>query len=131
MLRILIVDDDPAMRRLVRRLLEYYRAGEVVEAGDGAEAVAVLREEPVDGMVVDLEMPNLGGLELVRALRASGAWQALPVLVLTARTDREEILTLRDLGVHDYLLKPLNPARDGARLQGFLAALRQPRARPA
>ncbi|MDI6104792.1 response regulator [Actinoplanes sp. NEAU-A12] len=80
--RILVVDDEPDLRFILRRV--FARAGhEVAEAGDGAAALASVRESPPDLVVTDMMMPVMSGVELIRALRADPVTTAIPVLVVS------------------------------------------------
>ncbi len=115
--RVLVVDDDKAVRESLRRSLEY-NGYDVVLASDGAEALASIGTARPDVVVMDVMMPRLGGLETTRALRAAG--HDLPVLVLTARDavgDRVEGL---DAGADDYLTTPFALAELLARLRALL-----------
>ena len=115
--RVLVVDDDKAVRESLRRSLEY-NGYDVVLSSDGAEALASIGTARPDVVVMDVMMPRLGGLETTRALRAAG--HDLPVLVLTARDavgDRVEGL---DAGADDYLTKPFALAELLARLRALL-----------
>ncbi len=115
--RVLVVDDDKAVRESLRRSLEY-NGYDVVLARDGAEALASIGTARPDVVVMDVMMPRLSGLETTRALRAAG--HDLPVLVLTARDavgDRVEGL---DAGADDYLTKPFALAELLARLRALL-----------
>ena len=115
--RVLVVDDDKAVRESLRRSLEY-NGYDVVLASDGAEALASIGTARPDVVVMDVMIPRLGGLETTRALRAAG--HDLPVLVLTARDavgDRVEGL---DAGADDYLTKPFALAELLARLRALL-----------
>ena len=115
--RVLVVDDDKAVRESLRRSLEY-NGYDVVLASDGAEALASIGTARPDVVVMDVMMPRLGGLETTRALRAAG--HDLPVLVLTARDavgDRVEGLAA---GADDYLTKPFALAELLARLRALL-----------
>lgn len=115
--RVLVVDDDKAVRESLRRSLEF-NGYAVTLAHDGAEALASIGSARPDVVVMDVMMPRLGGLETTRALRAAG--NDVPVLVLTARDavgDRVEGL---DAGADDYLTKPFALAELLARLRALL-----------
>jgi two-component system response regulator MprA len=115
--RVLVVDDDKAVRESLRRSLEF-NGYDVVLAADGAEALATIGSQRPDVVVMDVMMPRLGGLETTRALRTAG--NDVPVLVLTARDavgDRVEGL---DAGADDYLTKPFALAELLARLRALL-----------
>ena len=115
--RVLVVDDDRAVRDSLRRSLEF-NGYDVVLAGDGAEALVTLGAHHPDVVVMDVMMPRLDGIETTRALRAAG--NDVPVLVLTARDavgDRVEGL---DAGADDYLTKPFALEELLARLRALL-----------
>ena len=115
--RVLVVDDDRAVRDSLRRSLEF-NGYEVVLAADGAEALVMVGTQHPDVVVIDVMMPRLDGIETTRALRASG--NDVPVLVLTARDavgDRVEGL---DAGADDYLTKPFALEELLARLRALL-----------
>lgn len=103
-MRILVVDDDPAIRRALDRALAY-EGHEVTTVGTGADALAAaLVPDAHDLVVLDLGLPDLDGLDVARALRASGLH--LAILVLTARTELGDRVAGLDAGADDYLAKP-------------------------
>jgi DNA-binding NtrC family response regulator len=106
--RILIVDDEPNVRLMLRIALEAARY-EVIEAEDGAAALARLRKDPqaCDLVVLDLLMPRMDGMELLRQLRASGL--VVPVVILTAHGSIPEAVEAMKLGAIDFLTKPITP----------------------
>ncbi len=117
-MRILVVDDDAAVRESLRRALglESY---EVEIAGDGTEALERLSGEPeVDAVVLDVSMPRLDGLEVCRRLRRDG--NALPVLMLTARDEVADRVAGLDAGADDYVVKPFALEELLARLRALL-----------
>ena len=106
-LRILVVDDDPIFRSLaVSRLVKL--AQEVVEAGDGAAAWSMLAREPFQLALVDLEMPNLRGDELIRCIRGHPRTRHMPVIVITSRNDAEAVRSSLEAGATSFLTKPIN-----------------------
>jgi type II secretory ATPase GspE/PulE/Tfp pilus assembly ATPase PilB-like protein/ActR/RegA family two-component response regulator len=123
--KILIVDDDGTVRTIARALLE--KAGhEVCEANDGSEALARLsRGEGFALMLLDLDMPMLGGREVLAAVRRSLTTATLPVVVLTGTTDPGADIELLELGADDYIRKPIDPPRLVTRVN---AALRRAQA---
>jgi type IV pilus assembly protein PilB len=115
---ILLADDDPQMRRLVRGVLE--RDGyKVLEAGDGLDALDMLSQHPIALVVLDMDMPRLDGLGVLEELRANVSTSAVPVIMLTARSDETEGRAL-DLGAQDYLIKPIRPTALSARVRAVL-----------
>jgi two-component system, OmpR family, response regulator MprA len=116
-MRILVVDDDRAVRDSLRRSLEF-NGYEVALANDGVEALARINGLAPDALIVDVMMPRLDGIEATRALRSAG--NDVPILVLTARDavgDRVEGL---DAGADDYLTKPFALQELLARLRALL-----------
>lgn len=109
---ILIADDETEIRDLLRLYLE--NSGyDVLEAADGLEALAILEKEHVDLAVLDVMMPRMNGIHVLKKLRETNN---IPVLVLSAKdTDADKILGL-DLGADDYLTKPFNPLEAVARI---------------
>jgi DNA-binding response OmpR family regulator len=114
---VLVVDDEPAIVAVVRERLE--REGFTVRAvASGEEALAHMDADPADLLVLDVMLPGIDGLEVLRRLRSTG--HAVPVIVLTARDeDVDKILGL-ELGADDYLVKPFNPRELSARIRALL-----------
>ena len=103
--KVLVVDDEPATRSGLKRLLE--QAGLKVEtAGDGAAALAIVSDDPVDVIITDLRMPGMDGIELLRQLRERGFSQ--PVIVATAYGDVSSAVSAMRAGADDFLTKPLD-----------------------
>jgi len=117
--RVLVVDDDPRLRRLVADNL-VLEGMEVRAAGDVPAARAVLREWPPDLIVLDIMMPGESGLDLCRELAADPARRDLPVLFLSARTETSDKVAGLALGAVDYLAKPFDPAELVARCRAAL-----------
>jgi two-component system KDP operon response regulator KdpE len=116
-LRVLVVDDEPAIRRFVRTSLiaQGYR---VSEAEDGPGTLDALRREPPEVLVLDLGLPGLDGFEIIRQLRESGS--AIPIIVLSSRTDEAGKVKALDLGADDYVTKPFGVEELLARLRAAL-----------
>src|SRR5574340_1313740 len=89
--RLLVVDDYPAMRRLMRSVLAELGWRRVTEAADGLAALALLRGMPFDLVITDIHMPRLNGFELLAAIKADAALSHLPVLLVSAEARREDI----------------------------------------
>jgi len=115
--RVLVVDDDQAVRDSLRRSLEF-NGYTVTLARDGAEALASIGQASPDALVIDVMMPRLDGLEATKALRAAG--NDLPILVLTARDSVGDRVEGLDAGADDYLTKPFALEELLARLRALL-----------
>ena len=102
-LRILIVDDEPPIRRLLRTSLGAH-GYQVLEAEDGPSALALIRRNAVDLLVLDLGLPGMDGFEVIRQLRESGS--STPIIVLSVRGDEGGKVKALDLGADDYVTKP-------------------------
>lgn len=104
--RILVVDDDTDLQALVKTLLE--RVGiEAIPALDVASAVQILRRRPLPDLVLlDLMLPDISGLELLRQIRAKDVFEHLPIIILSALADPKEIRQGLDMGADRYLTKP-------------------------
>jgi two-component system alkaline phosphatase synthesis response regulator PhoP len=117
--RILVVDDDKEIVRLVKSYLE--KDGmRVLTAYDGEEAMRAIRAEHPDLIVLDLMLPKHDGFEITRWLRSDKNLAAIPVLMLTARVEDSDKIQGLDLGADDYLTKPFNPAEVLARVRAIL-----------
>jgi two-component system, OmpR family, response regulator PhoP len=116
-MRLLLVEDEAPLRLGLARQLEAegYR---VDRAADGEDGLFQAREYPVDLAIVDLGLPKLGGLQLVKALRADG--RALPILILTARGSWQDKVTGLEAGADDYLVKPFEYPELAARIKALL-----------
>lgn len=102
-LRILVVDDEPPIRRFLRTSLSA-QGYQVLEADDGEAALAVLRRNAIDLLILDLGLPGMDGFEVIKQLRDSGS--AVPIVVLSVRTDEAGKVRALDLGADDYVSKP-------------------------
>ena len=111
---ILVVDDEPAIVTVVRERLE--REGFTVRAvASGEEALAHIDADPADLVVLDVMLPGIDGLEVLRRLRSTG--DTVPVIVLTARDEDVDKIVGLELGADDYLVKPFNPRELSARVR--------------
>jgi DNA-binding response OmpR family regulator len=104
--RILIVEDQPSVRALLERILSM-SGYEVVTANDGAEALSVLSANNVDLIVADIMMPHMDGYQLYEKVIANPKWVRIPFVYLTARVLESDIRYGKELGVDDYLIKPV------------------------
>lgn len=109
--RVLIVDDSPAMRVFIRRVIKLsgLETTAVLEAGDGEEALALLDGEWVDVILTDINMPRMDGEEFVRRLAASGLTATIPVIVVSTDGTAVRMDHLMALGARGYVVKPFTP----------------------
>ena len=106
--KFLIVDDFSTMRRIVRNLLKEIGFGNAEEAEDGVAALTLLRSTKFDFIVSDINMPNMDGLELLRALRGSPQWHDLPVVMITTEGGQARVEEAIELGATSYVRKPFS-----------------------
>lgn len=107
-MRFLIVDDSATMRRIMANSLDRIGFSDCVEAADGQEALDRF-DSTIDCVITDWNMPNIGGLEFVLALRKQPAGADVPVIMVTTRSVREDIIDAAKAGVSQYIVKPFTP----------------------
>ena len=105
-IKILVVDDFPTMRRIVRNLLKELGFTNVDEAEDGAIGLEKLKGGRYGFVVSDWNMPNMDGLAMLRAIRADPAMGKMPVLMVTAEAKKENIIAAAQAGANGYVVKP-------------------------
>jgi diguanylate cyclase (GGDEF)-like protein len=125
--RLLVVDDIADNRTILNRLFSR-RGFEVVEAGDGAAALALIAEQQFDAVLLDIVMPGMNGLEALKQIRVTHSPSALPVIMITAKVESEDVVEALGLGANDYITKPIDFAITSARVQSQLARLKAERA---
>ena len=109
-LKFLIVDDSLTMRRIVSNSLKNLGYSNFVEAGDGKEALEKLAaDDSINFVITDWNMPVLSGLELVKAIRGDAKTSNLPILMVTTRGVKEDILQALQAKVNNYVVKPFTP----------------------
>ena len=121
-LRFLVVDDFSTMRRIVKNLLQELGYANVQEADDGSTALPMLKSGNFDFVITDWNMPQLPGLELLKAVRADPNLTHLPVLMVTAEAKREQIVEAAQAGVSGYVIKPFTAQTLGEKLAKILQA---------
>ncbi|CCD38082.1 Chemotaxis regulator-transmits chemoreceptor signals to flagellar motor components CheY [Candidatus Paraburkholderia kirkii UZHbot1] len=119
-MKILVVDDFPTMRRIVRNLLKELGYGNVDEAEDSAAGLARLRGGGFDFVITDWNMPNLDGLSMLQQIRADATLSHLPVLMVTAEAKKENIIAAAQAGANGYVVKPFTAATLGEKLTKIL-----------
>lgn len=108
-LKFLVVDDSPTMRRIVINALRNIGYNDIIEAEDGKDALAKLYAEKVDFIITDWNMPNMTGLELTRAVRSDPNFSDLPILMVTTRGMKQDVLEALKARVSNYIVKPFTP----------------------
>jgi two-component system chemotaxis response regulator CheY len=122
-LKFLVVDDFSTMRRIVRNLLKELGFTNVDEAEDGVVALAKLRNGGFDFVISDWNMPNMTGIELLRAVRADPALAHLPLLMITAEAKKENIIEAAQAKASGYIVKPFTAAVLDEKLNKILKTL--------
>ncbi len=106
-LKFLVVDDSLTMRRIITNMLKGIGYSQFVEAADGMEAMTVLgADENINFVISDWNMPNVSGLQLVKAIRSNARTKELPILMVTTRGRKEDIIEALQARVSDYIVKP-------------------------
>lgn len=105
-MKILVVDDFSTMRRIIKNLLRELGFNNVAEADDGSTALPMLKSGGFDFLITDWNMPNMEGIELLKAVRADPMLKSLPVLMVTAEAKRDQIIEAAQAGVNGYIVKP-------------------------
>ena len=123
-LNLLVVDDSTAIRKILLRVLSQTNIplGEVLEAGDGREAIGILETRNVSAVLSDINMPNMDGIELLRTLRSSPRWSSLPVVLITTEGGQARVQEAVELGATAYIKKPFNADQLRDKLTALLTA---------
>lgn len=109
-MKILVVDDFPTMRRIIRNLLKELGFANVEEAEDGAAGLEKVKDGSFQFVISDWNMPNMDGLSMLQAIRAEGPLSKLPVLMVTAEAKKENIIAAAQAGANGYVVKPFTAA---------------------
>ncbi|MEO8626879.1 MAG: chemotaxis response regulator CheY [Betaproteobacteria bacterium] len=124
-LKFLVVDDFSTMRRIVRNLLKELGFANAEEAEDGVVALQKLHAGGFDFVVSDWNMPNMTGIDLLRAIRADAALKHLPVLMVTAEAKKENIIEAAQAGANGYIVKPFTAATLDEKLNKIFQTLQK------
>lgn len=122
-MRFLVVDDFSTMRRIVRNLLKDLGFSNIDEAEDGQIALHKLKNSQFDFVVSDWNMPNMTGIELLRAIRGDEQLKHLPVMMVTAEAKKENIIEAATAGANSYIVKPFTAAVLDEKLKKVFAAM--------
>jgi len=121
-LDVLIVDDSAAIRKILQRVLTQtdVAINRVLEAGDGKEALELLKKEKINLVLTDINMPNMDGLQFLTEIRANEEWKNLPVLIITTEGSQSKVMEAAHLGASGYVRKPFTAEQ----IKEKLAAIR-------
>jgi two-component system, chemotaxis family, chemotaxis protein CheY len=122
-LKFLIVDDFSTMRRIVRGLLKEMGCNNADEAEDGAVALGMLKAAKYDFVVSDINMPNMNGFDLLKAVKTDDSLKHIPVLMVTAEARKEDIVRAAQDGAAGYIVKPFTKATLEDKVQKILQKL--------
>ena len=121
-IKILVVDDAPMIRRIMKNLLKEMGFTNIDEAEDGAVALQKLRSQKYDFVITDWNMPNLTGIELVQEMRKDPNLKDIPVMMVTAEAKKENIILALKSGVNNYIVKPFTPENVKAKIEAIFNA---------
>ncbi len=107
-MRVLIVDDYNTMLQILRNLLRQLDINTVEEATDGEKALDIMRRQPFDLVISDWNMTPVTGLDLLRSVRADEKLRRIPFIMVTAESKTENVITAKQAGVSNYIVKPFN-----------------------
>ena len=105
-MKVLVVDDFSTMRRIVKNILTQLGFTNIVEAEDGKQGLARVMEGGIELIVSDWNMPNMMGIDFLRAVRANANTKSIPFLMVTAESNKENIIQAVQAGVSNYVVKP-------------------------
>jgi len=120
-IRVLVVDDFATMRRIVKGALKQLGFKDIIEAEDGKAAFDELKKEKVGLIVSDWNMPNMTGLELLKAVRGDDGLKDIPFLMVTAEGQKDNVVEAIKSGVSNYVVKPFTPDTFSEKLQKVFA----------
>jgi two-component system chemotaxis response regulator CheY len=116
-MRILVVDDFSTMRRIIKNILRQLGFNNIIEADDGSTAWETLNKDKIDFIISDWNMPNMPGIELLRKVRSSEEFAALPFLMVTAEAQQENIIEAVQAKVSNYIVKPFTAETLGQKIE--------------
>lgn len=125
--RILVVDDQPFIRNIVKAILKGFGLNETITAEDGSRAIDLLNDSPFDLIICDWNMPHVAGIEVLRHIRSSAHSNRTPFIMLTAEAYRENLVEALEAGVTDYISKPFTPDTLGEKVSSALKRTAKPK----
>ncbi len=123
-LDVLIVDDSAAIRKILQRVLSQaeIKVSNLYEAGDGMEALEILRASHVDLILADINMPKMDGIQLLREVKTNEAWKKIPVVMVTTEGGQSKVIAAAELGANGYVRKPFTADQIRHTLEPIFAA---------
>ncbi|WP_031498722.1 response regulator [Bryobacter aggregatus] len=119
---VLIVDDSAAIRKILQRVLRQTEMpiGNIIEAGDGLEALAMLEKQSVGLILSDINMPNMDGLEMLGKIKANDSYKMVPVIMITTEGNQNKVMEAVNLGAAGYVRKPFTTEQIKEKLTGLV-----------
>jgi two-component system, chemotaxis family, chemotaxis protein CheY len=119
---VLIVDDSAAIRKILQRVLRQTEMpiGNIHEAGDGVEALAMLEQQTVGLILSDINMPNMDGLEMLGKIKSMDAYKSVPVIMITTEGNQNKVMEAVSLGASGYVRKPFTTEQIKEKLTGLV-----------
>jgi two-component system, chemotaxis family, chemotaxis protein CheY len=121
-MRFLVVDDSTTMRRIIINTLNKVGYQDCAEASNGREGVERLATTPIDVVITDWNMPEMSGIDFIRAVRANPATKAIPVIMVTTNAAKDDIVEALRAGVNNYVVKPFTPETIKEKIEAMFAA---------
>ena len=119
-IKVLVVDDFATMRRIVKGVLKQMGFDKIVEAEDGSIAIDTLKKEEIGLIISDWNMPNMTGLDLLKAVKSDDGLKGIPFIMVTAEGLKENVLEAVKVGVTNYVVKPFTPEAFSEKIQAAL-----------
>ncbi|MGZ3578835.1 MAG: chemotaxis response regulator CheY [Syntrophales bacterium] len=123
-IKILVVDDFATMRKVIRNLLKQSGYEDVTEAEDGVTAMSMLKSTKIDFVISDWNMPNMTGIELLRAVRSDKELSTMPFLMVTAESLKANVVDAVKAGVSNYIVKPFTAEVLGEKIEKILETIK-------
>jgi len=108
-MKVLVVDDFATMRKIIKNVLKQIDIEDVLEAESGKHALTVLKGDPVDLIISDWIMPEMTGIEFLKACKSDDAYKSIPFIMVTAEAQKDNIMEAIKSGVDNYIVKPFTP----------------------